>query len=199
MDPTKSALEKAFRCLVNTFELTEKNQGEFHIATGAASLAVASVQNIIGNYEESRVWLARSLRIMEKVSPYPARAVAFIQLQLASVLERQKHLKECVQVLSTAATFYYETSRLQLNELSRTYGFTSMQGVPPEKSAHVFAEINHTLEILHRMMVLNANAGNLWQAVEQAESAADLVEDTYGWDSEEAALNRCEVRQCSSV
>lgn len=192
-DNTKEVLNLAFRYLVQTFEITEKNQGENHVATGAACLAAASVQNIIGNYEEARIWLVRSLRIMEKVTPHPARAIAFIQLQLSSVLQKQKHSKECIQVLSSASSFYYESARKTLTELSRSLGFISLQGVPPERTAKAFEEINHSLEVLQRMMVLNSNAGNAWQAVEQAETAADLAEDAFSWDSEEAALNRCEV------
>lgn len=192
-DPTKEVLSLAFRYLIQNCELSERNQGENHVSTGASCLAVASVQNIIGNYEESRSWLVRALRIMEKVTPYPSRAIAFIQLQLSNVLQKQRHHKECIQVLSSASTFYYESARKTLAELSRSHGFISLQGIPPEKTSAAFEEVNHSLELLQRMVVLNSNAGNSWQAVEQAEVAADLAEDTYSWDSEEAALNRCEV------
>lgn len=192
-EPNVEILNNAFRYLVQTFELTERFQGEFTIASGAACLAVASVQNILGSYEEARSWLVRAMRTMEKVQPRPIRAIAFIQLQLSSVLQKQNHIKECIQVLSSASTFYYESARKSLAELSRSQGFASLQGVSPEKTAPVFEEVNHSLELLQRLMVLNSNAGHAWQAVELAETAADLAEDTYGWDSEEAALNRCEV------
>lgn len=40
-------------------------------------------------FEESREWLVRALRCMEKLDPLPVRAMAFVQLQLSQVLNKQ--------------------------------------------------------------------------------------------------------------
>ena len=38
---------------------------------------------------ESREWLVKALRCMEKLDPTPVRAMAFVQLQLSQVLHKQ--------------------------------------------------------------------------------------------------------------
>ena len=59
VDPTRKAVEAAYRYLVRAHEILETAHGAHHAAVATACLAVASVQNILGIYEESRDWLIK--------------------------------------------------------------------------------------------------------------------------------------------
>ena len=59
VDPTRKAVEAAYRYLVRAHEILETAHGTHHAAVATACLAVASVQNILGIYEESRDWLIK--------------------------------------------------------------------------------------------------------------------------------------------
>lgn len=101
---------------MRSLEIVERNHGPLHPTFGAACIAIASVRNIIGDFESTRDWLSKALRSMEKVEPTPVRAVAFIQtqvssllcacnpnssyIQLSQVLSKQNHGEEAIQVLS---------------------------------------------------------------------------------------------------
>lgn len=194
-DRSMEFLRHAIGYLTKAFELTKKSQGEFHISSGAAALAVASVQNILGDLSASSTWLITALRLMERTVPKPTRAIAFAQLQLSFILEKNGKWKEVVELLVKAHRHYYESCVQLLNGLSRECGFGSLQGVPPERSTPVFNEVNSCLDILKRILTAMTNLGNAHGALEYAEIAAGLAEDAYGWDSEQAAVSRAEVRK----
>lgn len=102
------SLEAAHRYLVRSYEIIEETHGSLHPAVGTACLAVASVQNILEDYDDTRDWLMRALRYMEKSFPVPHRAISFTQAQLSLVLLKQKHEEEAVKVLSKAVAFHME-------------------------------------------------------------------------------------------
>lgn len=83
-DPTITSVEAASRYLVRSFEIIERSHGQSHPSYGASCIAVASVKNIIGDYELTREWLTRALRSMEKLDPLPERAIAFVQTQVSN-------------------------------------------------------------------------------------------------------------------
>lgn len=86
-DITIQSVTAAFRYLVRSLDIMEKvHRSATHPAIATACLAVASVQNLCGEFEDAREWLMRSLRVMEKLDPVPIRAVAFVHVQLSHVL-----------------------------------------------------------------------------------------------------------------
>jgi hypothetical protein len=99
-------LEASYRYLVRSFEILERVHGPGHPSVGTACLAVASVQNILEDYEDTRDWLVRALRYMEKFSPVPHRAISFTQMQLSQVLSKLGHDEQSRMLLSSAAVFH---------------------------------------------------------------------------------------------
>jgi hypothetical protein len=223
IDPTLSSLEAAYRYMIRTYEILEKIHSNDHITVASASLAIASVQNIIGSYEESKEWLVRSIRIMEKLQPLPCRAIAFTQTQLSLILIKLKHTKSAEKVLSVAVDYYSNYIMKKLNRQIRLLhnaipsstsatsfsgigggmaslaigGITSIGGMSLLNSS-VLQDIEVTLDLLKRLMVLNGENGAVWQAAEYAENMADISEAAYGWDSQETAELRKQAgeRQC---
>jgi hypothetical protein len=193
-DRSKHFLERAIGYLIKAFELTKKSQGEFHMGSGAAALAVASVQNILGDMVAASAWLVTALKLMERTVPKPTRAIAFAQLQLSFILEKDQKWRECLELLIKSHKFYYDDCIQQLNGLSRECGFGTLQGVPPERSYPLFNAVNNCLDILKRILAAFTTLGSSQKALEYAEIAAGLAEDAYGWDSEQAAVSRSEVR-----
>ena len=97
VDPTVTSVEAAsrwrksckvwfslakYRYLVRSLEIIERSHGFDHSAFAAACIAIASVRNIIGDYEETRAWLSKALRSMDRLDPRPVRAIAFVQTQV---------------------------------------------------------------------------------------------------------------------
>ena len=201
-DPTLQSLEAAYRYLVRSFEILEKAHGDAHMSVASASLAVASVQNIMANYGESKEWLVRSIRTMEKLSPLPVRAIAFTQVQLASVLIKLKHPKSAEKVLAAAMDFYSTAAMKKLTRYSRlSYCNASGAYAAADRPSHITADIDTALDLMRRLMVLSAENGSRWQAAEYAEAMAELAEHAHGWDSQEvadmrklAADKQCKVR-----
>ena len=107
-------LEAAYRYLVRSFEILENTHGGGHPSVGTACLAVASVQNILEDYEDTRSWLMKALRYMEKFSPVPHRAISFTQLQLSQVLSKLGHDDQARLVLSNAAAFHMSQAHVGL-------------------------------------------------------------------------------------
>ena len=117
MDDTKEmnkTLEAAYRYLVRSFEILESTHGSGHPSVGTACLAVASVQNILEDYEDTRTWLMKALRYMEKYSPVPHRAISFTQVQLSQVLSKLGHDDQARLVLSNAAMFHMSQAHVGL-------------------------------------------------------------------------------------
>ena len=81
-DSSVSSIEAASRYLVRALEITERCFGSTHACYGAACIAVAAVKNISGDLEETREWLSRAMRSMEKLDPLPERAVVFVKTQV---------------------------------------------------------------------------------------------------------------------
>ena len=83
VDPTRKAVEAAYRYLVRAHEILETAHGAHHAAVATACLAVASVQNILGIYEESRDWLIKVSANDDDTYPHaPHRASLFRIYQL---------------------------------------------------------------------------------------------------------------------
>ncbi|RYG65246.1 hypothetical protein EON64_12335 [archaeon] len=112
-ESTKPSLEAAYRYLVKSFEIVEGVHG-VHAIVGTACVAVASVQNLLRDYENTRDWLLRAIRVFEKCSPIPMRAITFAQTQLANALSRMKHEDEGRKVLNKAAQFHLQQARSML-------------------------------------------------------------------------------------
>ena len=110
-DPTKKAVEAAYRYLVRSYEIISETHGPFHPSSGTACLAVASVLGVTGSHGESREWLVRALKCFEKVEPRPVRAIAFTQQQLSTVLSKEGHTDESMRVLDKAANFHLGKAR----------------------------------------------------------------------------------------
>mmetsp|Transcript_11042 Transcript_11042/g.18030 ORF Transcript_11042/g.18030 Transcript_11042/m.18030 type:complete len:1013 (+) Transcript_11042:92-3130(+) len=192
-DPTKKDLEAAYRYLIRAYEILEKTHGMHHASVASASLAVASVLNLICNFEESKEWLVRSVRIMEKMSPLPVRAIAFTQAQLSNVLIKLKHPKSAEKVLSAAVEFYVDSVNQRLSRHSRLRGHTGnnvTMGSAMLKDAtnQSKEDVETAIHLSKRLMTLHTNVGATWQAAECAEKMADMADAAYGWDSLEAAV-----------
>lgn len=190
VDPTLPSLEAAYRYLVRSFEILEKAHGSRHAIVATASLAVASVQNVIGNHAESKEWLVRAIRTMEKINPLPVRAIAFTQTQLSSVLIKLKHPKSAVKVLAAAVSFYHSCSMQRLVCRPRVYISSVNAFSTQARGQQVMEDIETTLTLMRRLMMLNDDIGSKWQASEYADNMAELSDATYGWDSREAADSR---------
>jgi hypothetical protein len=188
VDPTMQSLEAAYRYLVRSYEILERVHGEGHMSVASASLAVASVQNIIANYGESKEWLVRSIRTMEKLNPLPVRAIAFTQIQLASVLIKLRHPKSAEKVLAASMEFYSSASMKKLNRYSRLSASNATAAyAATDRPAQLNSDIETALDLMRRLMVLSTENGGRWQAAEYAESMAELAESAHGWDSQEVA------------
>jgi tetratricopeptide (TPR) repeat protein len=107
-------LEAAYRYLVRSYEILEATHGAGHPSVGTACLAVASVQNILEDYEDTRTWLMKALRYFEKYSPLPHRAISFTQVQLSQVLSKLGHDDQARMVLSNAALFHMSQAHVGL-------------------------------------------------------------------------------------
>jgi hypothetical protein len=193
VDPTKKDLEAAYRYLIRAYEILEKTHGMHHASVASASLAVASVLNLICNFEESKEWLVRSVRVMEKMNPLPVRAIAFTQAQLSNVLIKLKHPKSAEKVLSAATEFYVDSVNQRLSRQSRLRGtagnnLTMGSTMLKDATCQSKEDIETALHLLKRLMKLHADAGATWQAAECAEKMADIADVAYGWDTLEAAV-----------
>lgn len=192
VDPTKKDLEAAYRYLIRAYEILEKTHGAQHASVASASLAVASVLNLICNHEESKEWLVRSVRAMEKMDPLPVRAIAFTQAQLSSVLIKLKHPKSAEKVLSAAVDFYVDSVTQRLSRLARLRGsagsmLTSGESMIKDAGNQAKEDVETALHLLKRLMNLHSEVGATWQAAECSERMADMADVAYGWDSLEAA------------
>jgi hypothetical protein len=199
VDPTTKDLEAAYRYLIRAYEILEKTHGMHHASVASASLAVASVLNLICNFEESKEWLVRSVRVMEKMNPLPVRAIAFTQAQLSSVLIKLKHPKSAEKVLSAAVDFYVDSVTQKFSRQSRLRGNAGHSGsgsgsgmegsaLLKDSSAQSREDVETALHLLKRLMNLHAGMGASWQAAECAEKMADMADSAHGWDSLEAAV-----------
>lgn len=113
-DPMRQTLEAAYRYLVKSYEIAETTHGALHPIVGTACLAVASVQNLLKDFESTREWLLRAIRIFEKAQPTPHRAITFAQTQLSHALTKMGHDDEARRVLNKAAQFHLATARAML-------------------------------------------------------------------------------------
>lgn len=104
-------LEVAYRYLVKTFEILEATHGPHHPSVGASCLSIASVQNLAQDFSDTRVWLLNAMRYMEKLTPHPARAIAFTQVQLSNLLLKQGHTQQAQMVLDKAASYHMEEAK----------------------------------------------------------------------------------------
>ena len=196
-DPTIRAVEAAFRYLVRAYEIVVEAHGANHPASGTASLAVASVQNTVGNHESAREWLSRSLRTFEKLEPTPHRAIAFVQVQLSQVLTKQGHANEALSVLDKAAAFHIVKAREGIALHQQELALQGNYGVftPVLHGSALHDDVTAALTMISKMCKMITRRGGKWQAAEQAEVAAELAEGAFGWDS---AITGEALRDCGS-
>ena len=199
------AVDAAYRYLVKSYEIFEAFHGTTHPIVGGACLAIASVLNIIENFVEAREWLVRSLRKMQKLNPIPYRAIAFIQVQLSQILQKQGHDEESLQVLSKAASFHVEKARNALHSLTTTregLGTETFATIPANAflpGRLVYDDVNSTVSLNEKLIKI-LESENKIQALPFAEINCEVIEKAYGWDSLEASNVRKKLGDmCASV
>jgi hypothetical protein len=198
-DSTKKSVEAAYRYLVRSFEILETTHGAYHPSVGAACLAVASVQNIIENYENSREWLVRALKCMEKINPLPERAISFIQVQLSQIFKKQGRHNESKLVLTNAATFHLEKAKNCLKDITsnqQTIGSQVVSQVTISsliQGTQCYDDVKIALDLNSQLVKICTLNGDKEQSIDQAEISAVLAESVFGWDSAEVSMYRKEV------
>eukprot|EP01038_Epipyxis_sp_PR26KG_P014417 gene14417-19348_t len=214
-EPINKSLEAAYRYLVRSFENLEEAHGQYHPSVATSCLAIASVKNIIEDYEDTREWLVRALRNMEKLYPIPLRAISFTQTQLSNVLFKLGHDDQAIQMLARASSFHmslamqgivsYNNQTDKADDLSKIIiinnnqypetdvikdnnrmGLFSIQP-PIMKNSPLYEEIKNAIDLTNRVMKMISKGGNKFQASLQSEEIAKLTETAFGWDSIEAA------------
>ncbi len=182
VDPTRKAVEAAYRYLVRSYEIISETHGPIHPSSGTACLAVASVLGVTGSHGESREWLVRAVKCFERVEPRPPRAIAFAQQQLSSVLSKEGHNDESMRVLDKAANFYLGKAReglaVHTEENLGAYVFT-----PVLKGSALYEDVVMAMSMTTKISRLVNKRGGKWQAAEQAEIVAELADAAFGWDS----------------
>jgi hypothetical protein len=123
------SLEAAHRYLVKTLGILENAHGVNHPLTGAACLAIASVQNLRHDLDDTRNWLLKTIRTFEKAPscsefmffPAPVRAIAFAQTQLAQVLSKRGYDEEGQRVLQNASDLYMSLAMQSMRALQNSH------------------------------------------------------------------------------
>lgn len=137
---------------------------------------------------------------MEKLIPYPDRAIAFIQMQLCQVLSKQGYTDEAILVLSKALTFHSDKVRFKLrnNNKGNNNDEVLIDGGVKDNidkkfndtiiiDQTIYDDVKIALELNARLIQMLFDTGATWQAADQAETIISLVEISYGWDSLEYA------------
>lgn len=198
-DTSKKSVEAAYRYLVRSFEILETTHGSLHPCVGAACLAVASVQNIVENYEDSREWLVRALKCMEKLNPLPERSISFIKVQLSQIFRKQGRYNESKLVLNNATTFHLEKARNGLKRITATQQSIGSQVVSQVTISSLipgtqcYDDVKIALDLNSQLVKMCTLNGDKVEAIDQAEINAVLAESIFGWDSAEVSLYRKEV------
>ena len=191
-DPTTPVVEAAFRYLVRSFEILEGVHGNVHPALGAASLAVASVQNAVGKFDEAREWLGKAIRTMERLDPVPKRALAFCQVQLGNVLLKQKYIEECVSVFSLAVQFYRESARSGIHEHRQKPISMGTNGAALAQTLVyndlLADDIRQYFTLMEKLVNICNNNGGVNESLEHSVSMLEFAELAFGWDSEEVQM-----------
>jgi tetratricopeptide (TPR) repeat protein len=214
VDTSLHSVEAAFRYLVRGIDIMEKaHQSGVHPSIATSMLAVASVQNLCGNMQDAREWLVKCLRILEKLSPVPDRAIAFVHVQLSNVLLKLEHEEEAMRILSEAAAFYLEKSRegvlkhvsrqsvaseRQPFELAPLYEPVTKYGA----TAGCYSDVMFTLEYTRKLLRLNRDLSDSSRhmAVDKSIVMAELLESAFGWDSKEVSKQRKDIgEQCLAI
>jgi hypothetical protein len=210
----KKLLDVASRYLIRSYEILETYHQSNQAIVGTSCLAIASVQNLLKDYEECREWLLRAIRIFEKSQPLPIRAISFTQIQLANVLKKLTHEDEARRVLVKALEFHRSQARIGL--MQQAYSnplqdgnqdhllpshLSEPGGLSPEKlllplilkNSSLFEEIDISAKLLREVIDLSIKCGDKWEASLYAEDLSKLMESAFGWDSTEAAETYREV------
>ena len=180
-------LEAAYKYLVRAHEILEDTHGTNHATVATACLALASVKNIANDLNMAREWLRKSLRLMEKLDMPPYRAIAFIQIQLAQVLIKQNYDDEAVLILTNAYNFHCKKAFEGLSAMGKDSATSQFVVTPLSKLSPVFEDVTLTIELLQKLTTTAAKRGDKYKACEYAEEGLRLIENSYGWDSQESA------------
>lgn len=180
-------LEAAYKYLVRAHEILEETHGSHHATVATACLALASVKNIANDLNMAREWLSRSLRLMEKLDTPPLRAISFIQIQLAQVLFKQNYDEEAVLILTNAYNFHSKKAFEGLAAMGKDSATSQFVVTPLSKLSPVFEDVTLTVELLQKLITTAAKRGDKYKACELAEEGLRLIENSYGWDSQESA------------
>lgn len=186
-------IETAYRYLIRSHEILEDVHGNLHPSVATACLAVASVKNIAKEYDNAREWLSRSLRLMEKLPLPPARAIAFVQVQLAQVLLKQGHDEEGLQILNSAFDFHFKAAFKALTDMNKDDSQSQFLIAPISKNHPSYEDIFVSLDLLHKLISNSLRQGNKWKAVELCTEGVQLIETAFGWDSLQAVEWRKQV------
>jgi tetratricopeptide (TPR) repeat protein len=191
----RKLLDVSSRYLIRSYEILETYHSMNQTIVGTSCLAVASVQNLLKDYEECREWLLRALRIFEKSSPLPVRTISFAQIQLANVLKKLNHEDEARRVLVKALEFHKSQAKLGLIQNSQLNGIGGRDFPSSDlqfsqlifKNTSLSDEIETYMKLTKEVIDLSIKCGDKWEASLFAEDLSQIVESAYGWDSVESA------------
>jgi tetratricopeptide (TPR) repeat protein len=196
----RKLLDVSSRYLIRSYEILETYHSTNQTIVGTSCLAVASVQNLLKDYEECREWLLRALRIFEKSSPLPVRTISFAQIQLANVLKKLNHEDEARRVLVKALEFHKSQTKLGLMQYTQSNVLGQGPGGEGEvptpslplspiifKNTSLSDEIDTYMKLTKEVIDLSFKCGDKWEASLFAEDLSHVVETAYGWDSVEAS------------
>ncbi len=124
---------------------------------------------------------------MERLEPSPHRAIAFIQIQLAQVLFKQDYEDEAILVLTNAFNFHHKKATEGLSLIGKDTPESQFVSAPLSKTSPVFEDVSLTTELLQKLIGSAAKRSDKMKACELAEVGLQLIENSYGWDSMEAA------------
>jgi tetratricopeptide (TPR) repeat protein len=186
-------LDVAAKYLVRSFDIAESSHGTNHIVVATGCLAIASAQNLSKDFEETREWLLRALRIFEKCNPLPVRAIAFTQIQLGTILRKLGHDDECRRVLQKALIFYKERVLADVLKVKDDYQEGAFQ-ILLFKDSKLYDEFENYSKLSNEIIELFLKSGDKWEATIYSEERSKIVETLYGWDSIEASEAHREVR-----
>ena len=201
-DSTTLSVEAAFRYLVRSFEILESTHGDRHPALGAASLAVASVQNAVGKFNDAREWLGTTIRVMERLDPIPVRALAFCRVQLGNVLLKQEYIEECVCVLTMAIQFYRESALKGIDVHRKRPIPANSEGTALAESL-IYSEmlmddIDQYFTLMEKLVNICKNHGGINESLGHTMSMLEFADLAFGWDSEQVALYQKSVGELAS-
>lgn len=200
-DASTGDLLAAYRYLMRSVDIQERQCDYMQPAIASAAISVASIEYVRGRYEEARDWLVQSIRAYEREQSAGARGVAFVQLQLSHVFQRLKRPAEAAAVLEAAVLFHASTARhkasvfqeVQYTVLEQDNSPSTDEQLNLGKMEREFQEEAATASQLQfRVANLYMDDEKFELASKTLEEAVEFTSSLFGWDSPEAADARRE-------